>query len=300
MGTHEATSSASSIYNVTMPRGVRQFYARYYFLTAILPAYVMALFFYGTAWLLSPVSPITSLPAMPSVFIAGIVIFAGISRMLSLLGFYLSGIPAARVQGTSDDNRRLADAMDWESTAPSRTAAPDEHSNGIGLQPVLLDLGDVPYISCGGLIHSYLWVSTYTLRNTDTHVLRHMVAHEQGHAAARGKGSSWPWYDLFWTVAYPLAFAFSALGMPGLIAAAGLVHALLWLRLVHQLTLRDEAKADRWAAQRVGQEAYAESLVKYLEEVHRVDPRLICYRLRHLGLSAAQSEQLLKKAAKPD
>jgi len=127
-----------------------------------------------------------------------------------------------------------------------------------------------------------------------------MVAHEQGHAAARGSGYSWPWYDVLWIVAYPLAFVFSAMGMPELIAAAGLVHALLWLRFIHHLTLRDETKADRWAAQRAGQAAYAKSLVMYLVEVHGADPRLIRYRLRRLGLPAEQTEQLLKNAAKPD
>jgi hypothetical protein len=283
-----------------MPPGVRQFYARYYFLTTILPAYVMALFFYGTAWLLCPASPLANLPAIPGVFLAGIVLFAGVSRLLSLLGFYLSGIPAARVQGTPDDYRKLAEAMEWEYGASDSTAMPREDFEPIELQPILVDLGDVPYLAQGGLSPGYLWISTHTLRNTETRILRHMVTHEQGHAAARGKGCSWPWYDLFWTVAYPLAFAFSALGMPELIAAAGLVHALLWLRFNSYLTLRDEVKADQWAAQRAGQESYAGSLVKYLAKVHGADPRLVRYRLRRLGLPAEQTEQLLKNAAKPD
>jgi hypothetical protein len=277
-----------------MDRAARAFYARYYLLTVLLPPYVMALLFYTTAWLLSPASPLSARGSTTVFFGFGFLVFIGVSRLLSALGFWLSGIPQARVAPTADDLRRLHDCLllppDWGSGRPS-ARGPDATEL---LVPALIELGPVPYLAAGGLDPRQLWISTCTLRSLEPVELRYLVAHEYAHVlnSPRGCGCAWP--DLLWLVAYPLSWWLAGLN-PGLIAAAGLLHALLWLRISYALRLRDEVRADAWAAEHLDRQAYARALADYHRRVYPDGPHAAMrYRLRKLGLDSNQIEELLK------
>lgn len=256
-------------YNTDVNAATRSFYTRYYLLTAIAPAYVMALVFYGSAWLFSPASPLPGLLGGTVFYVGGVLVFIGISRLLSALGFWLSGVPRAQVEPSAADRVKLhsvlgdAPAETGEQGAPEPAPAPSGHE--LALQPLLVELGEVPLLSVGGFSPSQLWISTHTLRTMDEGTLSYLVAHERGHLATGPRSCGCAWYDVLWLVAYPLAVLLSPL--PLLIVATALLHALLWLRLAHWMRLKSEARADRWAADHTDLTGYARALIAFHHQV---------------------------------
>lgn len=271
----------------------RAFYARYYMLTVLLPPYAMALLFYTTAWLLSPASPLAP-GGGTAVFLGfGFLVFIGISRVLNAMGFWLSGVPQARVRPRADDLRRLHEAVQlppaWEVGRPA-AANPDACAL---LQPALVELGAVPYLAAGGLDPRQLWISTFTLRGGDPEQLRYLVAHEYAHVLQAPGGCGCSWHDLTWLVAYPLSWWLAGISPP-LIMAAGLLHALLWMRIAYTLRLRGELRADRWVAERLAKLEYARALAAYQRAIQPEGPLpALRYRLRKLGLSPEQIAEVL-------
>jgi len=276
-----------------MARAAREFYARYYTLTVLLPPYAMALLFYTTAWLLSPASPLSARGGTAVFFGFGFLVFIGISRVLAALGFWLSGVPQARVRPTADDLRRLHEALQlppaWETGRP---AAADPDARAL-LLPALVELGEVPYLAAGGLDPRQLWISTYTLRGGDPEQLRFLVAHEYAHVLQAPGGCGCAWHDLTWLIAYPLSWWLAGISPP-LILAAALLSALLWLRIAYALRLRGEVRADRWVAERLDKLAYARALAAYQRAIRpEGEHGALRHRLRRLGLSPEQIAAVL-------
>jgi hypothetical protein len=281
-----------------MTPAVRAFYTRYYLLTALAPAYLMALVFYGAAWLLSPASPLRLVFGGPVFFGFGVFVFIGLSRILGALGFLLAGVPRARVAPGADERRKLHEALDGALAAPAEPglSASRPPPDAVVLEPVLVELGPVPFLSIGGFLPNQLWISTHTLRNTDARALSFLCAHERGHVATGG-GCACAWYDALWLVAYPLAVLFADAGMPLLTAAAALLHAIAWIRLTYQLRLRAEARADRWAVERTDRRGYALALVKFHRQIAGRASSTARLRLRRLGFSEEEIEDVLSAGA---
>ena len=283
-----------------MNAATRSFYTRYYLLTAIAPAYAMALVFYGSAWLFSPASPLPGLLGGTVFYVGGVLVFIGISRLLGALGFWLIGVPRAQVEPSAADRVKLhavlgdAPAAAGESGESEPPPAPGGHH--LALQPVLLKLGDVPFLSVGGFTPNQLWISTHTLRSLDERTLAYLIAHERGHLATGPRTCGCAWYDVLWLIAYPLAVLLSPL--PLLIVAAALLHALLWLRLAHWMRLKSEARADRWAVDRTDPQGYARALVLFHRQVSGAAGGSSNARRRLIGMGLSQDEadQLLEPA----
>jgi hypothetical protein len=275
----------------------RSFYTRYYLLTAIAPAYVMALIFYGSAWLFSPASPLPRLLGGTVFYVGGVLVFIGISRLLGALGFWLSGVPHSQTEPSATDRVKLHAVLgDTPAAAGQHGAAEPPPARGgheVALQPALVELGEVPLLSVGGFTPNQLWISTHTLRTTDERTLGYLVAHERGHLATGPRTCGCAWYDVLWLVAYPLAVLLSPL--PLLIAAAALLHALLWLRLAHWMRLRSEARADRWAAECTDPQGYARALVLFHRQVSGTGGAPNARRrLLNMGLSPDEAGRLLE------
>lgn len=259
------------------PEAVR-FYFRYRVLTQLLPAYALALISYGSAWLFLDLlldginGPAAGIPG------AGLIVFAGLSRVLAWLGFSLSGVPQARVMPTPEQELAIAQAFaQWPAPHP-RT------------QLQLVELGSVPYVAAGGVVGHELWLSTYALRTLRPAVLRALLLHEAGHIANTARGCAW--HDLLWALAYPLAWLVRS--VPLLLLPAAALHVSLWLRLEYWLQLRVEARADRWAAEAMGTLEYARALAEYLVVFERgASSALRRTRLRALGLSAEELAAIL-------
>jgi len=261
-----------------MSPDARRFYRRYYLLTRFLPAYILALLSYTVAWLLGPRSPLFGLWSGGTFIGAGAFVFVGLSQILAWLGFQLSGVPAARVPPTEED-----DAMVREAAAGLPGAAV--------VGPVaLVELGAVPYAATGGMIAQQLWLSTHTLRTAPPHVLRALLAHEAGHLAAGRLGCAWQ--DLTWLLAYPVVYVLSA--VPLLILLALALHVSLWLRLDYALRLRREASADRWAGAVIGRRTYAEGIERYLRDLDvSAGAPLRRTRLAAMGLAKGEIDEIL-------
>ena len=139
----------------------RSFYTRYYLLSMIAPAYVMALIFYGSAWLFSPASPLPRLLGGTVFYVGGVLVFIGISRLLGALGFWLSGVPRAQVEPSAADRVKLHQLLGKPPAAAagdpaSRQADTLAAGRALELQPVLVELGAVPFLSVGGFMPNQL------------------------------------------------------------------------------------------------------------------------------------------------
>jgi hypothetical protein len=254
----------------------RRFYFHYRLLTQLLPAYTLALISYGTAWLFMIA---LAGPARGMAFGAGVFIFAGLSRILSGLGFILSGIPRARVTPTPEQVLTITQALGDRPEPHPLTA----------LQ--LVELGPVPYVAAGGVVGHELWLSTYALRNLAPKVLAALLLHERGHIADGQRGCAW--HDLLWALAYPVAWLVRPLPLMLLPLAA--LHVSLWLRLEYWLQMRAEARADRWAAEKMGRMEYARALAEYLALFEQgTSSYMRRTRLRALGLSAEELASILR------
>lgn len=271
------------------------FYNRHFMLTVLLPAYLMALLSYGTAALL------IAQPGQP--FGLAFILVLGLSRIFAWLGFIASGVPASQVRPSAAQLERLRLLL-----APPPEPGESDLQAGVRLAEAmngvrLLELGAVPYLASGGLLPGQLWVSTYTLAQSDTEVLRCLLAHEQAHAQQSGgcvAGTSWA--DLSWLAAYPLAWLAQQLGQPLILLLAALIHVSLWLHVGQLLRQRSEKRADLAAAQLLGRERYARALVEHLAQFEAATGKggagvqLRLARLRGLGYSKQDVLDLISAA----
>jgi hypothetical protein len=203
-----------------MAEAAQRFYKRYYMLTGVMPAVVMALLFYGTAWLCGPASPFAFGTAGKLPWIGfGFFVFIGLSRILAGLGFLLSGVPAARVEPSLSQRASLALALpqDW----PAQVA--------------IVELGTVPFIAAAGGLQATLYVSTHSLEHTNAPVLRALLAHELAHLQQQ---PGCAWYDLSWLLAYPLAWLVHSLHTPILLPGFAALQISAWLHFMYWLKQR--------------------------------------------------------------
>jgi hypothetical protein len=96
-----------------------------------------------------------------------------------------------------------------------------------------------------------------------------------------------------WLVAYPLAWWLAGIAAP-LIAAAALLHALLWLRLSYRLRLGSEYRCDERAVELTDLYGYVGALAAYQRKVSAGRrPQVLRARLIRLGLSPEKADALL-------
>jgi Zn-dependent protease with chaperone function len=261
-----------------MAPAARSFWRRYYLLTVLLPAYAQAVLYYGAAALTVRWLAVTSLASgtggAPLAWSAGLLLgVIGLSRLLEMLALGLSGVRARAVPPGADEAQRLT----------ALQANPDLPL----LSPVLLELGAVPFLACGGPAQDELWISTHTLRATPEDQLQALVAHEQAHAALPPR--RWDWAELSWLLAYPACWL--AHDNVLWVCATAALHVSLWLRWRQGQIDRREAAADRSAAASVGREVYARALATNLGGAGLTP--LLRRRLGAMGLSPAEVERLL-------
>ncbi|MCC7479425.1 hypothetical protein IT575_13355 [bacterium] len=278
-----------------MSPAARSFYNRHFLLSVLLPAYIMALLSYGSAWLL--LSAMGGGPAFIGVFV-----MLGLSRILAWLGFLASGVPAAQVPPTAAQRERLLALLEPDGPGGADPEHPDPQFAG-PLPVSLLELGVVPYLASGGLYQGQLWISTHSLENSDDETLRCMLAHEGAHAAQGLRGcpggciGATSWADLSWLIAWPIAWYAQSAGQPLLLLLAALIHVSLWLHLGQLQRQRSERSADLAAAQRFGRELYARALLRHLQQFDTKGSPLRRARLRGMGFSPEEIQRLLDAEA---
>jgi hypothetical protein len=264
-----------------MPPAARAFWRRYYLLTVLLPAYALAVLYYGAAGLTAVAlqrALAQGAPAGTALWLGGACLLGalGLSRLLEALALGLNGISRRRTAPAPEQSQRLT-ALQANPDLPLLT-------------PVLLELGEVPFLANAGLAQDELWISTQTLRTTPDEQLQSLVAHEQAHAATLPQ--RWALDELTWLAAYPLCWLTAAYPVFWLAFAA--LQVSLWLRWQQAKTDRRETQADRRAAESVGREAYARALAAYLAPFEALgNAVLLKRRLRKLGLSPDEIGQLL-------
>ncbi len=273
----------------------RAFYNRHFMLTVLLPAYLMALLSYGLAYAL--------VTAAGQPFGLAFVFMVGLSRIFAWLGFMATGVLGAQVKPSALQLERLRAVL-----APPPIPGESDLQAGVRLAEILqsvrlLDLGPVPYLASGGVTPGQLWISTWTLEQSDPDVLRCMLQHEIAHSAGAGGCSAGiAWGDLSWLLAWPLAYMAAMTGQPLLLLLAGLIHVSLWLHLGQLMRQRSERRADRAAAELLGRERYARALTEHLAQFEapvtdsagaRLGRQLRYGRLRGLSYAPDEAEALI-------
>jgi hypothetical protein len=259
------------------------FLRRYRLLTVLLPAYALALLYYGlsgrsvleaSAALVRGEAAGAALWGWP--LLLGLAGLLGYLRIIPLIGFFYSGVPGRRVEDPVQADRLTA--------LLGSTGLPL-------LAPVLLDLQGVPYLAVTrDRPLPRLWISRWLAQQTPDATLRCWLAHEQAHAAHPPPVLDW--VMLSWLIAFPLCWL--TRGFPLAWAVLAALHVSLWLRWQASLTSAREAAADRQAAQAVGRDAYAAALAAHLAQFETPgSARLRAARLRGLGLSGAEIAELL-------
>lgn len=266
----------------------RRFYARYYLLTVIAPAYISAAVFYGAAWLLMYLANPAGLSSTHfafAAFCAVIILLYRLPGLLARLGFLLSGVTRATVATDTDGAAKLAGILPVK--AVDNRPAPE-------LTPHVVQLGPVPYLAVGGGPDDRLWISTHLLKQASAAQLHCLVAHEAGHiATAEPDRREWLLHAS-WLIALPLAVVLDP--WPLLLAAAALLHTLAWLRLRLLQTLRTEAAADAWASAVIGRRKYAATLLEYHRWIAgNREPTGLFHRLDRIGYSAASIEAMRRQ-----
>lgn len=271
-------------------------YLRSFFWTVLFPAYSLALIFYGSAFLLSPASPLNRMVGGTFFYVGGVVVFLGLSRLLSYAGFVLSGIPRRRTLLSSTQRQKLEHALGVLARIPVSEGGRDNDTQAaLTLSPVPLDLGPAVYLSVGGVTGRELWISTALLEVMEPDDLVALIAHEAGHVARERPGCSIHWKDAVWLLAYPLAIILSF--APLLILAVALVHAQLWVHLESMLQHRREVQADRFASSVVGRKQLIRALARYfVRSGPRRKQEALKLRLRELGVAEEELEHALRDA----
>ncbi|MBN2080931.1 hypothetical protein JW859_01865 [bacterium] len=271
------------------------FYSRLYFWVYLFPPYVVAALYYLVAWLINPASP-SLLGNKGLAFMLLLVLVLVDVNWLSWLGFWLTGITRRKIAPVDGDRLAYEQAVALfnERAQQSATALTGP------LEPLpleLIELGAVPYLALGGLGQPRLWLSTHTLRTTDSADLARLLAHEYGHRMEQQRGAGCNFAQLQWWLALPVGWLLCAVS-PLLLIAAALVHALIALRVGYHQRLKAESRADRWAADRVGALDYARALAAYHRAVAGArQPGALKQRLVKLGLDPADVAGLLNPPA---
>ena len=248
----------------------RSFYTGYRLLTSILPTYLLTALFFCAGWYLNPF--IAGHEGV--MWVGGVILFVGISRIASLLGFMLSPVPRSLVSPDASQAGKLHEALD--------------HSDA-DAQPRLVELGNVPFLAAGGLGPA-VWISTYTLERLQVEQLSCLLRHESEHLR---KGCSFAWWDLLWLLPWPLGWLLAA--QPAYYLASAVLFAWCWLRLQSWLRWCDEIAADKAAADVCGRGQYARAMVRHLVEFETVPQSpLRRSRLAALGFTKPEIDELLQ------
>ena len=246
---------------------------------------MMAALHYGLAWLLFYVT-VPPGERFGSALIFPLVVFLALLYPLSLLGrplaalaFQWTGVPGRRAEPTAAEQQRLDGAL----AAAGVTGE---------LEPVVVDLGGVPFLAVSDGRPRLLWASRAILRDLTPTDLACLVAHEHGHTTAPVPLLHGFVKPLTWLVAF--CFAVMLWDFPWLYVALGLVHALAWLRIELWTTDVLEQAADRSAMQRTGRQTYPAALVRCYRLLAGPGATPgIRRRLRRAGLAGSEIEQLL-------
>jgi Zn-dependent protease with chaperone function len=219
------------------------------------------------------------------------------SNWFTVLGFNATGIPRQRTTLGAATQEKLDVALSRLSTL-RRSKQPNDAAPLIdNLELFAVELGEVPFLANGGLRPNTLWISTCTMRNNNPETLENLIAHELGHAMnlQRKRSCLTTLMPGTWVLAIPIVGLLLWLDMPLLIVPAALIHAMLWLKHRHSGSMKAEARADRWAAALMGEQAYAEALAGSLVQHYGMRRDVLRDRLKNMGLDAEHVRQLLEK-----
>jgi hypothetical protein len=260
-----------------MTPAARALWRRYHLLTVLLPVYAQALLCYGAAaWAMAALPPDGAQPWLGAVLLAGA---AALAPLLRAAGYLLSGLEARRCAPQPNELERL-----------NRLQA----GSLPRLQPVLLELGPLPFLAVGGRAGGELFVSRHAAAATADVALACLLAHEQAHASAPRRAFGWA--ELTWLAAGPLCWLARDWPLAWLALAA--LHVSLWLRWQGRQTAQREAEADRRAAAACGVAVYAPALAAHLAQFEAPGSQgLRRARLAGLGLRAEQIIALLEAQA---
>lgn len=249
--------------------------------TSIVPGYLTGLAVFVSGWFTynAPDGP----PGKPVEIMAGLIFFAACTAGFEV--FSRLGFKQFRLQQYA---AKLTPELKVQLTAFFHSAS----LPGQGMHPTVVELGQVPMLMVGGDVPGQLWISTYTLANTPTEVMPHLLAHERAHLESdtmldRVLVSGGYWWicgvSVMLLVSNPLLCAL------WLLVASG-----VFLRVNAVRLGRLELRADRLAVKATTLEGYSRAIATHLAQFEPGNNNELARgRLRRIGLSAEKQDEIL-------